>query len=337
MFGNKTGWLLSAVMVLLTGGLIYLLHQANQPDPPTYVGQNAASYKFDLPVDPAPLADWMTEDRDATEQYRAALDDLVDRTQYSDFERNFNASRYISRDPNKRVEPPPKIKGVEFLVQARTAKRAAIFSGQYKELLSYTVDPNEGPPRQLQKLGELANRMGVIHQHYGRKQEARPYFEAAFSLGLRLYQERLTWQEADAGLGVMGVGAYALKELADEEKDSAASQRWDEFMKAKNAFYNGPMVMDKARGIYPVLYRLNNPHVGNLVALARNGGDRMWRVEAIWALGRAKFVSDGRGNQLGAKRTLRMLANDGSLSEVERFAAQVARDAPWDDVQQQGR
>ena len=47
-----------------------------------------------------------------------------------------------------------------------------------------------------------------------------------------------------------------------------------------------------------------------MAALAVNGGDLMWRVEAILALGRCRYTSPRAGDQLGAARLIDQLMND---------------------------
>jgi hypothetical protein len=68
-------------------------------------------------------------------------------------------------------------------------------------------------------------------------------------------------------------------------------------------------------------------HAGDIFHIARNSQERMYRVEAILAMGRMKYyVGDaGRiGNQRGAIQEVKRLA--GSTDPVIRRAAEEARD-----------
>ena len=65
------------------------------------------------------------------------------------------------------------------------------------------------------------------------------------------------------------------------------------------------------------------PETGDVAALAVHGGDPMWRVEAILALGRCRYTSPRAGDQLGATRLIDQLMGD--PEPRIRLAASVAK------------
>ena len=77
-------------------------------------------------------------------------------------------------------------------------------------------------------------------------------------------------------------------------------------------------------------------HAGDVFYLAQHAGDRVWRVEAIFALGRMKYFvgSEGRAaDQRGAPRMLQKLTEDSD--PVIRAAAVAGRDLTIDEYRKQ--
>ena len=70
-------------------------------------------------------------------------------------------------------------------------------------------------------------------------------------------------------------------------------------------------------------------HTGDIFYLAKNAADRVWRVEAIVALGRMKYFvgdADSVADQRGAMRLVREWSDDPNQDVVTRQAAKAARD-----------
>src|SRR5205823_2056467 len=118
--------------------------------------------------------------------------------------------------------------------------------------------------------------------------------------------------ECEAGLSLMGKSAVLLASLAEQSGDAARASQLRDFDAARIQYV-------KER-IHPMLrvVRSIDPHVvgahaGDLFVLARNSRERMWRVEAILALGRLRYFAGENGraaNQRAAVIVLRELSND---------------------------
>src|SRR5947207_1764562 len=55
------------------------------------------------------------------------------------------------------------------------------------------------------------------------------FYNAIFSLGLKLYQERVVFDELSAGEDLMGTAAVGLQHLAERGKDSARARAIQQF------------------------------------------------------------------------------------------------------------
>src|SRR5204862_6135297 len=105
-----------------------------------------------------------------------------------------------------------------------------------------------------------------------------------------------------------------LGEIAESADEAARFKQIDsqilEFYKSK---------IERVQNTIMVLY----PEAGDVAALATNGGDIMWRVEAILSLGRCRYTAARAGDQLGATRLIEELTMD--QDQRIRLAATVAK------------
>jgi hypothetical protein len=72
-------------------------------------------------------------------------------------------------------------------------------------------------------------------------------------------------------------------------------------------------------------------HAGDIIAFAQSSQERMWRIEALIAVGRFK-LSTGVGNQTAARRALHTLVNDPDPRVA--IAAVAARDVTKETLRQ---
>jgi hypothetical protein len=178
-------------------------------------------------------------------------------------------------------------------------------------------DPDKPALEALRTLGQCARRAGQLIEKQRPAQAVRLY-EATFALGTRLYQERLVWAELDVGLTLMAEGA-ALLAAADPSR-AEAIRRFD---LARKTF-----VIDRLQPTLRVIASADqvviDTHAGDVAWFARHAQDRMWRVEAIFKLGRYRFNARHIGDQRAANSLLKELCDD--PDPVIQAAARAARD-----------
>jgi hypothetical protein len=148
--------------------------------------------------------------------------------------------------------------------------------------------------------------------------EAMALYEAVFSLGAKLLRERLTYEELDAGLKMLAEGSALIGKLNPQR--AAACQQFDE---ARRAYVNEHILP-----VQKILHTLDQPtierHGGDVIYLARHAQDRMWQVEAIFALARYRFNAGRFADQHTALKVLQELSKD--ADPIVRTAATQGRD-----------
>jgi hypothetical protein len=273
-----------------------------------------------LPVSPdEALPDLLTQDRDAGEQYWQAVE----------LYRKFPTG-YKTFNP-KEVDKAAGLPAVRLVVEARTAKRATLFLDRAKQLVNYGE-----PSTDLQvmaNLGQFATSIG--HYYVSRKSDARsarPLLEAAFSLGAKLYEERVSHEELLEGLKLMRGAAASLAELEKAEgvaDRAAALKRFDN----EAGGYYATMIQPLEAKVMSVGGGDVRRHAGDVFELALHNPDRMWRTEALLKVGRMKFEKGASASdQVWAKRLLsepqRLGAPDFTQDPdpAVRHAATIARD-----------
>jgi hypothetical protein len=142
---------------------------------------------------------------------------------------------------------------------------------------------------------------------------AQELYRGVYSLGVKLYEERLVFDEWFEAREMLSVARW-MGEIATDVNEGARLKQVDsqvlEFFKQK---------IEPVQNTIQVLY----PYTGDVAALAQNAGDPMWRVEATLALGRCRYTAPRAGDQLGATRLIDELLSD-SDNRV-RIAATAAK------------
>jgi hypothetical protein len=249
-----------------------------------------------LPADARSVATGvMAEPCDAGDLYRAAI---------QEYESNRRAyDKYFS---NPRAAQAEKPKAVELLKQASGCADMALFVKTPSELLNYR--PETPGVEAMEKLGRMANQIGLLHRLDKKPQEARPYFEAMFALGYHLYDERLAWVEFTAGVNLMADAARGLAKVEADENNPDQARSLEYFADVIDQYKL------KQSELYKIVSTIDSftvgRHGGDILALARGSPEPMWRGEAILALGRMKFNTPHRGDQLAATREVQQWVND---------------------------
>jgi len=305
MFGNRLGWGISAAIVVCTTLLMFWLYTAGtQIAPPGIVGLNAANYTMQLPLDPRSLATWMSEDQDAIAIYKETIADYDAKTQA------YNA--YIERGKLNSPEFAQIEKGVNLLVKASTMKRPGVFSDRPGELITYDSD-RPALKEALRTVAKAAMKVGRQLEVEKNVPKAREIYRGVYTLGVKLYEERLVFDEWYEAREMLSVAKW-MGEIADSGDEGSRFKQIDSQVLP---FYKDKI--EQVQNTIQVLY----PQTGDVAALAVNGGDLMWRVEAILALGRCRYTSPRAGDQLGATKLIDQLTND--PEPRIKLAAKVAK------------
>jgi hypothetical protein len=198
-------------------------------------------------------------------------------------------------------------------------------------------DPDRPRVNALRKLGKAAVYLGLLSNRERKTDAAQRLYEAAYALGAKLYHERLSWEAFDAGLELLGDASQALSRLGEATGQPELVSIYGTFNRHRMELYE-----QRVKPLHHAIKALN-PYTADMIGLAFNGGDHLWRVEAALALGRCKFSasrydvpypaiprsdvppqSGHFGDQQAARKALDVLVNDPDARV--RMAAEAARD-----------
>jgi hypothetical protein len=321
MWGNSLGWGISAVIVAVTvGSLVWVSRMLNQISDPTPFSQTSGA--ADAMAMPGPPEGALPDDSggnsggvDTVALYHQAID-LYQKNPIS-FDR-FLAEHDAE---NFKVVAP----AVELLRQAAGKSSLGIFAGTPEEAVNY--DPNT-PLKVLKEIGDCANEAGLVAKVANDKDGAIADFQAAFSLGQRMADERLCYAELTDGIGLMDGAAIEMGDIAKDNGDRANADALNQFAVALSDFSNHKLVP-----IETVLSSIDQPtieqYAGDLFWLARNSKERMWRVQSILALGRLKFNAGKPGDNRGAARVTAEIAGtdpDPVIKTAAKAASELTED-----------
>ncbi|CAA9431502.1 MAG: hypothetical protein AVDCRST_MAG64-3528 [uncultured Phycisphaerae bacterium] len=315
MFGNKEGWALSVAIVALVGLMLWKFDMLTAPAMAAPSGQfRNLRAPIALPVKPADaLPGVMTEDLDAGDLYWKAIKvyqaspETYDKAQ----------PRYTTR--------LDKLPAIDLLVEATAANRATIFMRKPATLVNYGYP---GPEMEaLYNLGRVANSIAFSSQADGDEARTKKYAYACFSLGAKLYDERLIHGELDAGIKLMQTAGDSLATLARKQGNEAEAAKWKQFTDATSRYYTTEIqeLVRKVLGAGAIDLR---KHSGDVFELALHNPDRMWQVEALLKIGRYKYEMGGTlGDQIWANRLLHEPARHGLPDFTNHKDPAVARAA----------
>jgi hypothetical protein len=242
----------------------------------------------------------MTEPADAIDLYRQAIAEFTT-----------NQSVYESYRPSIEPTEVQKIrKAVDLLIRASSMARPGVFADRPQELITYDTD--RPALQSLKAVGNATTVLGLVYKAKEQPEKARQVLQAAFTLGLKLHEERLVYDEWRAGRNLMAA-ARPLAELTGNDAFEQLERQWRQL-------YDNHMEKVSA-----AIWTLQ-PHTGDMCALALGANEPMWRVEAILALGRCRYSGETMGDRNGARNLLAKLAM--SQESRIRIAATAARDLP---------
>ncbi|HVT90874.1 MAG TPA: hypothetical protein VHD56_18615 [Tepidisphaeraceae bacterium] len=311
MYGNRLGWTLSILSVF---GLFMLISWINatatQAGARTEFSQNISNgAAILLPVSPRVVVPTMTQMTDAGPIYRRAIED---------YEKSpVTYDRFARSGQVADVEDVPAI---QILLEAANHAQARLFADNPTEIVNFK---NEKPALDaLKTLGACSRRAGQLIEKSDPASAMR-FYEATFSLGDKLYEERLCWAELNAGLTLMAEGSTMIGLLSESTGDQARAVACKRFNDARIEYVN-QRLMPILRVITSIEPAMLEQNAGDIIYFARHAEDKLWRVEAIEKLGRYRFNATRMGDQRIAMKVLKELSSDNDLTI--KTAAIAARD-----------
>jgi hypothetical protein len=272
--------------------------------PPTGFSQNAQNLAALAPPLPANPIVQFNEPGDAGQLYRQAAIGFAD---------NSELCEQFERSPVG-APPPP----IQLVLDATNKRGVDIFADIPGVLVNYSgATPGLDV---LNDLGHLIDGAGLMLVKEKQVEDARRFYRAVYSMGLRLYDERLDYEEYARGMGLMNEATIGLAECEPQDSPLRADlQRQEEAIAAYDE--------NHVRPIYQVLVSADQQAIadnaGDIFAFATQSGERMFRVEAILKLGRYRFDAARNADQVAVPRYLRKLLED--PDPVIRMAASAAQ------------
>ena len=314
MWGNSLGWGISLLIVLLVGGWVYFIERGSSLTPTTAFSANPANFE-PLRFPELPRSALPPSGADAGPLYRSAMDlYFQDRASYS----NFAAIGTLDSPLAK------KLPAMEPLVEAANYGSMSLFTDKPSEIVNYNL--NKPSLEALETLGKVCvDRLALLHQRAGNKEQAIKYYRAGFMLGRHLANERVNHAELALGLQLLGKCGPMLAKLNDETGNPVAAAAYREFDAQRIAFAQS--IEPTLRIVQAVDAKTVGAHTGDLFELARRSKERMWRVEALMALGRVRYFAGAGGTAANQRVAMELLREVAEHDEdyVVRTAAGAAR------------
>jgi hypothetical protein len=310
--------MISTAMVVVMAGLLFLLAQADTISPPSAFARDASVLAPLPPLSGMGSVLTMDQPGDAAPMYRKAI------ASYRRNERAYEAFSKSTKTDEKALAPLRE--GIEAIKEGTKLSGMRLFEAEPASVINYDSTKTDIPA--LEAVGLAAARWGLLI-HKEQPKEALELFEAAFGLGAKMFNERVTLDEARAGLGLMASSttyiAKLSKTLGDNERAEAALA-FDEARKAFNEEHLNAMT----RILTSIDPNVMGKHVGDIFVIAERSKERMWRVEAIRKLGMIRVAAmrgKRKGDQLGALRAARKYAqdNDPVIAAAGQAASSLTR------------
>lgn len=318
MWGNRTGWTIAAVMVVLYAGLLWVIGGAGRMTSPTqWSRSDILQQPLALPAAPQTVVS-MSEAGDAGTLYRDAIADYRARSKtYDDY--LLGRTKEIDRS----------LPGIKAVLEAAPKMQARIFIDDPISAIGWTSSVPE--LEALDRVGKAVTKLGMVEVR-GNRARGVQYLEAAFALGAKLFDERLSYAQMSRGLGLMSGAATVL----EKNTEGADQRKYADFLAGYRTFNPQVFEVQKVISALPTPGRRDRT-AGDIFAVAQNpNADRVWRVEAVLKLGRFRFNAPTAGDQRGANRVLKEIAA-AERDPAVRTAAQMALDLTDVQFRQLGR
>jgi hypothetical protein len=323
MWGNRLGWVISAIVVVIfTAGLLALQHAGTIASPMTaaFAADPANLQQLIVPFDPQSIVH--TDDNcDAADLYRQAIAEYDKAPQL-----------YQNVDPQN----PGQLIACTPIISATHCKNLTLFASHPDEVVNF--DREKQPIAALMQIGETLGIRAQYELAQGDQTTSTREAQAVFALGAKLFQERIVYEEFEAGLALMGDADSVLLKIAEKQGNPALAAHISEFDRTRMQFLAKGGRVDQLRIITKNIDgNLSAEHAGDVFALAEKSHERMWRVEGCFQLGRMRFNIGDNGraaDQRHAMTLLRKLA-DFDPDPIVKLAAAKARDLTPQDYQRE--
>jgi hypothetical protein len=320
MWGNLPGWVISGIMLVATGWAIFSLEKMGVTTAATAMGRDQENLsRMQLPVSPESVATFMTGPCDSGDFYRQAIEA---------FKRDRTSIEAFVRQPS--LAGIPSHPGLDLIRRGTNCQRARIFLDRPDEVVNY--DRRRTSLEALNAMGNALVLAGMLNRT-ANPAEAKRNLEAAFSLGYKLFEERLVYEQLSNGLGLMGASSTYLARIAEAEGNTQRAEDFQRFEQSLKEF-SQQRVMPMWTVISSIDSRLIDRHAGDIFVFALHGQEPVWQTESILKLGRYQYNASRRADQEAAKRTVRDLANH--PDPVLSAAGRAARDLTIQQYRQLG-
>ena len=300
MWGNGLGWSISLMWVVAVAMVLWFMNQmVHHVSPRTDFSYDAANAaEITLPVPPDLVLPGMADPTDAAPIYRRAV---------AEFERDpLNAITYDRFIRSGKLRDIADVHIINILPEATKCASAKLFAPNPAEIVNYD---NEKPALDaLRSIGQCAIRTALLLQKE-HPDDALRLYEAAFSLGTKLLDERLCYAELDTGLSLMAQSSTMIGQMAQASGDAARADAVKQFDEARIKYVK-ERIQPSIRVIMSNDQATLEEHAGDVFYFARHAPERMWRVEAILKIGRYRFNAGRVGDQRSAIRALDGLSKD---------------------------
>ncbi len=307
MYGNLKGWIISGVMFLIAAVMLFAFARVPSVSPPT--GKYKLADQLALPTDPKQFLPSMTASCNAAERYREAI------AEYNENKDAFGPRGKFASSGAALVDANPK--AIQNIVEAASCSGFDLYKSKPDAVVTYR---NNFPDLEaLTALGKMTIKAGATYSGRKDAKKAEEYLKAAFVLGYRLYNERVVLSEMNAGLDLMLTAVTNLGVLY--KNDAGKAQACTDFVASVNEFSKAKII-PLQNAVTTISSKMVGTYGGDIHALAKACPEKMWRVEAIMSLGRMKFNTTKRGDQVWAKRYLKQYRDD--PDPAVKLAAQLA-------------
>lgn len=303
MFGNLPGWGIAGVLALIMVGFVWFIDRASVMTPPTAKGQEPAFIEpLTPPVSPGTL---VTMDMPCAGDAIGKAIELYTASP-SDYQKLLSARTAADLFSEAATAQ---------LIQATHCRTTSIFASRPEAIVNYA---NAHPPLEaLRTLGDILIRHALLSRQS--PDVAKQYYEAAFSLGGKLFVERLTYAEMSLGIDLMSRSVAGMKQLATTQKDTERVRQLEAFESKLTSFVRDK-VLPQWQIVSAIDQRIVERHAGDIFLLARESHERMWRVEALLKLGRYRYNAGRASDQRAAGRTVQRIAREATDPVIQQAA-----------------
>jgi hypothetical protein len=313
MFGNLTGWIISAVIVVLAAFLGNQLMIISQP--------TAGSGWVNAKLGPLGLDDTARAMLPPMNNLKDDAGDLY-RQASADYERNKTLYETLQKARDLNEVDYASLAGLNDLVQAAGCPSMDLFKSKPAEAVGFA--PSVTVLDDLEEIAKAAQRVAALAKVDKNYDLARKYAEAVQALGWHLYKERVVYDELSTAESLLGSSDRQLSDIDQDQNlpDKAAAIK--AFETARREEYDAKI--DPAHKVLAAIGPQNLiDHAGDYFLLAADKSkDRVWRVYAIRRIGHLHFDAENKADQVKSRKFLARMAADPAEDPVIQAAATAA-------------